>query len=643
MTRTRTATAIALSTIAFAAAFLIRIANFESAFHGGVPQINPVDDLYHAKRILYSATHFPRILDFDPDRGVNGAFCPWPPLYDFTAALAARLLGGHDANGLLARASWFPPLVFSLFAGGLVAALARRAGLLAGLVAAVSLVLSRPLFGVSRLTSIDHHFLEPPLLLGILAALVSIADLPDDAPPRRTARAGLFLGTALAASLLVQTAFLFAAALTFASVFFLLGERRKALLAGALGLLVAFTAVISYRLTRAPAYPDDEWYLGFPHAIALAAAAVACGLFAKLLDLGWKPASARTAGLLGGIATPFLFPGTLAVFFNGARFFGGDPWLRTIGEFQPLFFGKPAIGADLTLLDGTVLLLPLFVVTAARRLSRARLVLALFALAYFAASISSRRFLVTAIPLLVTAGALVVGDLSRTRPRWAAATALASIAPALVLASAWLRPKEPVIAASAPPMIRTARFLRASGGPGRILCGWSWGHLFDVVGGHPVVLDNFGASLGRAPFNRALAVPLATHEEDVAGYCQETGVRFLVLESPIVFIESISQNLERPLGLYLWKTPGASVPTTLLLETFWWRAYYSGRAQGSAELPPIAPPRLFRLAYRDTSTTPVPEPYGGPVSEVWELLDQDAARGSRPGAFRPSDPTSPAS
>jgi len=642
MTRARTAAAIGLGAMAFAASFLIRVANLESAFHAGVPQINPVDDLYHAKRILYSAAHFPRVLDFDPDRGVDGAFCPWPPLYDFSAALAARLLGGHDANGLLARAAWFPPLVFSLFTGTLAFALARRAGPLAGLVAGVSLVLSRPLFGVSRLTSIDHHFLEPPLLLGILAALVSIARLPEDAPREHAARAGLFLGAALAASLLVQPAFLLAAALTFASVFFLLGDRRKALQAGALGLIVAFTAVIAYRLSRAPGYPDDEWYLGTPHGVALAAGAVACGLAAKLLDLRWKPRRARIAGLLGGLATPFLFPGTLAVFRSGARFFGGDPWLRTIGEFRPLFFRGSAIGADLTLLDGTVLLLPLFAVTAARRRSRARLVLVLFALSYFAASISSRRFLVTAIPLLVTAGALVVGDLSRTRPRWAVAAAIVSMAPAMVLAAGWLRPTKPVIEDSAPPMIRTARFLRASG-PGRILVGWSWGHLFDVVGGHPVVLDNFGASIGRAPFNRALALPLATEEEDVARYCRETGVRFLVLESPIVFIDSICRNLDRPLGLYLQKTPGASVPTRLFLDSFWWRAYYSGRTRGGAGLPPIAPPRLFRLAYRETATTSLPEPYDGPVSEVWEVVDQDAARGSRPGAVAPSDPTRPAS
>src|SRR6266481_4697750 len=77
----------------------------------------PYDDLYHAKRIAYSAAHFPHVLTFDRDRGLNGAFCPWPPLYDFACAL------------IRAPLRWLPPIGFSLFASAVAFALGPIAGI----------------------------------------------------------------------------------------------------------------------------------------------------------------------------------------------------------------------------------------------------------------------------------------------------------------------------------------------------------------------------------------------------------------------------------------------------------------------------------------------------------------------------------
>src|SRR6266850_5266906 len=70
----------------------------------------PYDDLYHAKRIAWSAAHFPQVLAFDPDRGLSGAFCPWPPLYDLGCAAVA--LAGVPLR-------WLPPFGFSLFAAAI--------------------------------------------------------------------------------------------------------------------------------------------------------------------------------------------------------------------------------------------------------------------------------------------------------------------------------------------------------------------------------------------------------------------------------------------------------------------------------------------------------------------------------------------
>jgi len=65
----------------FAVALGVRLLNAPYIFEGsGKPRITPVDELYHWKRIAYSAAHFPHVLEFDRDRGVGGAFCPWPPL-----------------------------------------------------------------------------------------------------------------------------------------------------------------------------------------------------------------------------------------------------------------------------------------------------------------------------------------------------------------------------------------------------------------------------------------------------------------------------------------------------------------------------------------------------------------------------------
>src|SRR5438270_8847195 len=101
----------------FVLALACRLLNAPYAFEGGKPRIAPVDELYHWKRMAYSAAHFPRVLELERDRGVNGAFCPWPPLYDVAAGGVARLLGATTSDDVLRRVVWFPPILFALFTG----------------------------------------------------------------------------------------------------------------------------------------------------------------------------------------------------------------------------------------------------------------------------------------------------------------------------------------------------------------------------------------------------------------------------------------------------------------------------------------------------------------------------------------------
>src|SRR5438067_1636733 len=102
-----------------------RLANAPAVFAGEVPRIGLTDDLYHLKRMAFTAAHFPRVLDFDPDRGERGAFCPWPPLYDFAAGAFARLLGATTPVDVLRRVVWLPPLLAALFIAAVAVALYR--------------------------------------------------------------------------------------------------------------------------------------------------------------------------------------------------------------------------------------------------------------------------------------------------------------------------------------------------------------------------------------------------------------------------------------------------------------------------------------------------------------------------------------
>src|SRR5947209_4359860 len=195
----------------------------------------PYDDLYHAKRIAYSIANFPHVLGFDRDRGLNGAFCPWPPLYDL--ACAALSLAGAPLR-------WLPPIGFSIFVGTVAFAL--------GPIAGIGLAISPYLINISKTAAIDHHWIEPALLLMIVFATVR--------------RRPVLLGLALSAAMFVQTAFLIAAAIAFAICF----TQRW----GWISFAMPAMAIALYRLAQPSGYPDSAWFLGWPHAACFAAAAI---------------------------------------------------------------------------------------------------------------------------------------------------------------------------------------------------------------------------------------------------------------------------------------------------------------------------------------------------------------------------------
>ena len=570
----------------FVLALGVRLLNAPYIFEGtGKPRITPVDELYHWKRMAYSAAHFPHVLEFDRDRGVGGAFCPWPPLYDVASGGLARLLGGVTgstdksvcatsnlpskivsgknrnpcgtdtpvcADEVLARIVWFPPFLFALFVTITVFILARTnkvVAILTGIALATSPFLVTP----SWIGSIDHHFLEPALTFAILGATC----FGMRARTRRERiRAGILLGIAITAAMFVQTALLIAAALAFA-VLFLWSDG----VAATFGFAIAAIAVALYRLTRAPGFPDNQWFLGWTHVALFAAAAVAC----TVQNVGRTLQSDRHGrsdwrvrptffGLLAGIGVLLAFPSVLPSLLTGAHFFGGDQWLKTIQEFQPLWRARGQdLLSDLTGLSGGAVLVWFLLARAIKTRDRVRLAVAIFAIVYLGLTITSRRFWIVAIPLLALAGALYVPLVAQKRLAILAALAIA-LPPPLQLAGWLMTPIMPV-PANQQQWLRATSFLRTLP-PGRVLGPWSMGHAIDVEGQHAVVIDNFGTMPDPNTFERAQQALLARDEMTLARYCDATGVRYLVLEPPQFGIASANAILgteQAPESTWWWR------------------------------------------------------------------------------------------
>lgn len=609
---------LAVASITFLAALLLRIANYSTAFVGGAPQISPFDDMYHAKRIVYSAANPMRVLSFDPNRGVGGAFCPWPPLYDVAAGTAARLSGGHTAVSVVARASWFPVIAASLVAALVAAALSKRVGWGAGLLAGIAVAISTDFLDRSRLASIDHHFLEFPLVFGILASLVLVH---RSASAREAARHGAIFGAALALALLAQTALVLAGGIALATLLPLDRRERFPRAAAGGGFLLAALLVLLYRAFQPAGYPDGEWHLGIPHAAALAAAGVACLVELALHERGLPPAAAAALSIVAGLSVLVAVPRAPEAVLGGSRFLGGDPWFASIAEFQPLLFGHDRIWwADLALLGGGFLLTAAAAATRPWRRGPRALLLA-FALAYSLAALSSARFLAIAAPLSAVTGAVAVSDLRRSRGAAAAVLAAAVLlAPSLLLtAGRLIRPARPVTPDMVP-FLRTAEFLRSpAAAPGRVLGPWSWGHLFNVVGGRGVLLDNFGTMGGQALFENTSAATLATRERTVADFCKDRGVRYVVLQDPLPYFAAHALRSGYPRSAFETPaaTPGtAASATPLMRSTFWWRAWFERGRERPAAGPAGAAFRRFRLV------GVVPEPGSSPArpgAQIWEL------------------------
>ncbi len=438
-----------LPVVAFALALALRV--------GGSHRIGPYDDAYHLKRI----ESFPHTIQFDADRD---AWCPWPPLYDFVC-------GAAGPKAMI----WVPPIAFALFA----AALAWRFGAIAGF----GVALAPYLIGISRAGDIDHHWVEPMLVVLMVIALL-----------RRNV---WLLAIAMTCALFVQTALIVACGLAFLSLWLFDRDRRYAR-----AFLLAAIAVAVWRFSVP--FPESPWFLGGVYIVLLVAAAVALALHEK-----WYALPIAIA-----ITLPF-WP----ELYQATHFFHGDPWLSSIVEFQPMFRDASRVGTDLANVGGGLVVL-LGLVLSRRRVGGTTLV---FAIGYALLAISSRRFLPIAIPLLCVIPS-VARDLGGRAVR--IAMFLAILIPPLtydVYAYNHHEPDTDNIPFEIAHEVRTLP-------PGRVLAPWYLGHAIDVFGRHAVVIDNFGSMPDAIRFALANDALSNRHHDSLLAYCRRNQVRYLATD-----------------------------------------------------------------------------------------------------------------
>jgi hypothetical protein len=78
--------------------------------------------------------------------------------------------------------------------------------------------------------------------------------------------------------------------------------------------------------------------------------------------------------------------------------------------------------------------------------------------------------------------------------------------------------------------LHVAHLLRDRGRGERVLAPWSYGHMFDVIGGQRVVVDNFGSAADPDLFRRAGAILQRAEARELTRFCDRYAVRYVVLE-----------------------------------------------------------------------------------------------------------------
>jgi hypothetical protein len=334
-------------------AFGVRALGWEQVFPGEGRVVFRIGDGHsHARRAIVSFLRFPGLLVFDPYLNYpDGAPVPTPPLYNFSVAAAARLLG--SSVGVFEHVqAWASPVLGSLAV--VPVALAARG--VAGPAAAAGAAALYALFPVialsSRVGDADHHAAVSLVGAWQLAILLSLV---------RSDRRRLFaLGVALTAARLamlltwggslgyagtLDAAILAAGALT----------GRRPLLATEAASALATGALL---LPVVAALPTPSWGAWSPGALSYLQVAfsfaVAGAAALVLAGERWRPAgsaAARVGRLVAACAlcavVLLAHPAARAGLLEGLSFLRTPSFApgSAVAELLPLFpiFGRPVL------------------------------------------------------------------------------------------------------------------------------------------------------------------------------------------------------------------------------------------------------------------------------------------------------------
>ncbi|HTF35301.1 MAG TPA: STT3 domain-containing protein [Myxococcota bacterium] len=431
-------------------AFAVRSLGLETVFPGDGSVVFALGDaFYHARRALFSFDHFPQVLLRDPYLNYpQGAFVPWPPLYDLALAGTARLFGSSQT--VFERvAAWAPVALGALTTLPVYAAARRVASRACAVGSAVLFALFPATVQYSNVGNADHHAAQA--LLGALVfalVLAIVSEAPRDV--RRVSRHFAALALARAALLLTWQGSLIYLGLT-EGCLLLAGviTGRQDLLAGEAGSTLASAAIVLPVVLvsgTAVGGPFSAVELSRLHVVVLVAvAAVALGV-RTLEHLRPSRSAVRRmlrAAALGIPALVLLLATTGAVRELGLGFgyvsktdaYGG----RNLEEyplfsFQPRFsdrFARQCLGFFAWLIP----VAPLAALLAARRrtLRAPALVLAAWAAALGALGLLQVRFANDYSPAGSVAFALMLGGAANALARRAHPRAAAALAVTLAL------------------------------------------------------------------------------------------------------------------------------------------------------------------------------------------------------------------
>ncbi|MGQ9844004.1 MAG: STT3 domain-containing protein [Spirochaetota bacterium] len=287
-----------------------------------LPVFTTPDPFYHAHRVLITANNFPHVPSFDyyisyPD----GAYCIWPPLFDFLPAFLIYIISAGKPNiNQIEMVCGIYPVVWGLLVIFLTYKIAK------GLLDRTTASISAFILAISPITSIyarfgyfDHHIAEVFGLLLIFYFLIK----PDSNSYVKWLGLGLAFGVSL---LLWQGSILF-----IGIAFFILIARRE------------FNAFISYLIALIIILPFsiNTHYVDSPFSYrGLSLLHISLLLIASLISLIFVLVKKKNIlAIFSIVLLAFLvfFLLKSQSFMRGMFFiFKNDPWLATILEFKPL-------------------------------------------------------------------------------------------------------------------------------------------------------------------------------------------------------------------------------------------------------------------------------------------------------------------